>query len=119
MNREIKLRYWDGKEICEDLDFLTPAFGSFSELVDKYKANDWVIIQYTGLKDVNGEEIWEGDIVEITNMTIAEVVYEPELATFMVGKNSTCQLYENIEITTVVGNIYENPELLEGGKYEA
>ena len=75
--------------------------------------------QYTGLKDKNGREIYEGDLLQHPNGTIAEIKYLDDLAAFVAvytqGGNTEMD-YLDKEIVSkckIVGNIYENPELLE------
>ena len=86
-------------------------------------AKDLVLMQSTGLKDKNGKEIFEGDILacktddEVINLN---VFWDEEHALFMFESkkyNEQEPLAELVENNTypfeIIGNIYENPELLE------
>lgn len=71
-----------------------------------------ILMQFTGLLDRNGVEIYEGDIIKYYNF-IEEVKFE----NFSDGDgwSSSCILGYNTEFKDgiIIGNIYENPELLE------
>jgi len=84
------------------------------------------LMQFTGLKDKNGKEIFEGDIVRyiLGKNTFTEVItYNKDLAGFGFLSISIDddyvftlgELIENLDLSSieVIGNIYENPELLE------
>ncbi|NIQ92541.1 hypothetical protein GWN42_31275 [candidate division KSB1 bacterium] len=89
------------------------------------KANTarFVIEQYTGLEDKNGKEIYEGDIVSWYNpyskkTYIGYVKWDDEWAGFglFLGSSKYCEesdWYKIIESVEIIGNIHENPELLE------
>ena len=72
----------------------------------------YVLMQYTGLKDKNGKEIYDGDIIKSSAETVV-VEWKGEMWTeegFVAGFS---ELFEGANCYEVVGNIYENPELLE------
>lgn len=84
-----------------------------------FNYKDIELMQYTGLKDKNRKEIYEGDVVKVfTNKEwrIGIIIYEHSGFTIDVTNNKELKygrtsIIENL--TEVIGNIYENPELLE------
>lgn len=92
---------------------LAPFFPKYEELFDVY-LSEVVLMQSTGLKDKNGVEIFEGDIVVIKYSEHGLDYYEKivfENGTFTAGDEDW--LYNIKDYCVVCGNIYENPELLE------
>lgn len=135
-------RFWDAKRNCyaPDDDFWITYKGEWAtHLYSKYssyKGSDIIAEQSTGLPDRNGKEIYEGDIYYSTYRAggagsirgkqkerIKQIVVWDDRGRWH-GKrielgrgygccHPNCELGENIE---TIGNIHENPELLEAGK---
>jgi uncharacterized phage protein (TIGR01671 family) len=79
--------------------------------------------QYTGFTDKNGNKIFEGDIVSFADCSYTEsghcesscigiVSLDDETASFDVSNRLSAEPYEVLNECTVIGNIYDNPELL-------
>ena len=77
MNREIKFRIWDieNKKMLkvQELDFEPTFYGGRiairpDQYNDYFDTEDMILMQYTGLHDKNGKEIYEGDIVQQFNV---------------------------------------------------
>ena len=74
-----------------------------------------ILMQFTGLKDKNGKEIYEGDIFTFTNgprKTVAKVVFEEAMFKMKDNNGWGAMILQREGDMEVIGNIYENPELL-------
>lgn len=110
--REIKFRIWD-KMLGEMFDWQTVKKTSFEHYEKTEIETEPTLIfeQYTGLKDCEGIEIYEGDIVlDKDTYMIDEIKFSD--SSWMLA--STIDLLADyVSVVKIIGNIHENPELLE------
>lgn len=113
--REIKFRFYSKKknrmvtwEDVKNQKFVT--VGALEDNTDSNNHSPWM--QYTGLKDKNGTEIYEGDLIQFSDWNPKEVIYEggDGLAGFRLkGTDLFMMGFESNEYE-VVGNVYEDGE---------
>jgi len=129
MSREIKFRAWDIriKEFLGVLNNLNiEDFGNLGFTFTNYKKGDLIFCQFTGLLDKNGKEIFEGDIVNaqynICSYFKKVCVYFENGCFYVDDKNPKQNLsidyfFREKKEIEVIGNIFQNPELV-GGENE-
>ncbi|QBA73751.1 hypothetical protein EVE90_05055 [Lacticaseibacillus paracasei] len=134
MKREIKFRLWDSKShewLIKGEDGLVENMVCCDSW-DMFDPDDYVWCQYTGLKDKNGRSIYEGDTLKVTGVDGGSYVASvrwfsdegypafdlgsiPETSFY--GANTLATIFQGgVETCEVIGNIFENPELLEAEK---
>ena len=140
MNREIKFRGKDYNNKWRYGDLVQEKWGKGKAIMIKKDTTAWSVLedtvgQFTGLKDENGKEIYEGDIIEFSydefignfDTKVAKGTIEFTNGTFLIktfeieGKkvkdtdNEEWFLLYTVNTCTlkVIGNVYENSELLE------
>ena len=126
MNRELKFRVWDyhlrSFNVLTNLKYLS-ADGKlhFWETIDTETTahfelgdNRYVVQQFTGLKDKNNKEIYEGDIIKVAEDCYA--FFDENVLLVVEWENHGFLCFDNLlaRDTIVVGNIFENPNLING-----
>lgn len=117
--RQIKFRAWDEvrKEMVEPTSIEIHDDGMF-EVLPCYSGSTYLLMQFTGLVDGDGKEVYEGDIIDFAGLKPIEIVWRHA------GFQSKLIPYETSEpihlsqegftmFAKVIGNIYQNPELLQ------
>ncbi len=122
--REIKFRAWDKDDkimwenviiadgqacLSEgDIDFTDGDVGFSARLINNYE-----LMQYTGLKDKNSKEIYEGDIVKLYS-NVGRIIFIKGQYRIDPNIEIMNNIYHAVSLgLEVIGNIYENGELLE------
>ena len=118
MQRTIKFRAWNKSK-----GQMVPDYAHFDKqgklvTVLTYPEDEYELMQYTGLQDKNGVEIYEGDIIKLKQNTIWQVAYNEEKVKWHMWAidptnsiNITKKATHNDKYE-VIGNVFENPELL-------
>ena len=129
--REIKFRIWDKElkeshieelqDLCEDDYWYDGETEVWSILYDcNNKQERFVALQYTGLVDKNFYEIYEGDIVKVEKVDLAQIIWDEDRMAWGIKPINDFYfdsplLADNTDLELeVIGNIYENPDLLKG-----
>jgi len=123
MNREIKFRAWDGKKmhsVCRLglRGFSTDLWSTSPIACDSRYTESLQIMQFTGLLDKNGKEIYEGDILSVERNCLWDdgrhnIAVEFRHGCFVSSDNGTALSILNAGFRPqIIGNIYESPGLL-------
>jgi hypothetical protein len=115
--REVKFKYifktYDGRFIVEIFTLKELEYGGLQNFLSGL--HDIIIVakcQYTGLKDLDGKEIYEGDIQDYGNGRKIIVEFEDGCFGLRMPNGDFERTWLRLNKFKVVGNIYENPELL-------
>ncbi len=123
--REIKFRAWDKISKPNRMKTWVQLQAQYNNISQVFNSEGFELMQYTGLKDKHGKEIYEGDLCKSYNGYIQEVIWRDNSWMYKMEVNKTYQGEAYVEIVyssmgdtshrnfgdEIIGNIYENPEL--------
>ena len=113
MNRQIKFRVWD--DISNKMH---SNMAIRNNLLSDFDLDHYSLMQYTGLKDKDGKEIYEGDLISNGSGRVCKIVWHNHAAQWdytPINLGGDSLFFNSRELTkccNVIGNIYENPYLL-------
>ena len=114
-NREIKFRAWDIDRETMIYDAVVLESNQIKQRASLYISKNVIWLQYTGLKDVNGIEIYEGDIIQDKFGAISKVLYVEDMAGFRdlskIGYTLLIQISIINDNIKIIGNIYQNSQM--------
>jgi uncharacterized phage protein (TIGR01671 family) len=119
-DREIKFRYILEKYDSKERQTVILTLGNLEDgcMIDGGEFDDWAVVaksEYTGRKDKNDKEIFEGDIRRYDDIQVCVWFVSGFIWLHWRTKEDTYPLYSTFELnlcSEVIGNIHDNPELL-------
>jgi uncharacterized phage protein (TIGR01671 family) len=121
MNREIKFRVWNKVDKCwqSEEHFAIRLCGDkwfiddeTAELIEIKNENNFTLMQYTGLTDKNGKEIWEGDVMKWNQSHNVIVEFQGGKFGGRFLNHVSINMWVDLSKLEIIGNIFENESLL-------
>ena len=119
MSREIKFRAWDKRH--NSMEYINDLYWFEENGIHDFNDDNYIFMQNTGLKDKNGREIYDSDIVKVTwgsgKIVFYEVKYCGSLGYHYLRDTKNKEdddiicIYDYSQMD-VIGNVFDNPELL-------
>ena len=117
MSREIKFRAWNTVDKIMGKSFTLGQFCGAYPMSDNIDTEGIIYMQYVGLKDKNGVEIYEGDLVKTATGKVMQIDWHTRFASFVINREGWMFSHwfgESLESSDceVIGNIHQNSNLL-------
>ena len=119
MSRKIKFRAWDKRH--NSMEYINDLYWFEENGIHDFNDDNYIFMQNTGLKDKNGKEIYDSDIVKVTwgsgKIVFYEVKYCESLGYHFLRDTKNKEdddiicIYDYSQMD-VIGNVFDNPELL-------